>query len=191
MGTRGSFGTLSNGTLKLTYNHWDSYPEGLGTDLAKQLVKLLEKHDQTSLKALADLVTVVDSDSKPTKEQIKKLSKWTDLNVSEKSTDDWYCVLRDLQGKLDVILEEAGFMVDGNDFPKESLFCEWAYVANFDDMTLEIYKGFQTAKHSKGRFADPACTEEYKPVKLVKTLKLDKDLVSNMTKFCKSKMVTE
>lgn len=189
MSTRGSFGTMSNGTLKLTYNHSDSYPEGLGVDLAKQLVKLMEKHDQTSLKTLADLITLVDDESKPNEEQIKKLSKWTDLNVGDQSNKDWYCVLRDTQGKLDVILEEVGFMNEGNDFPKDSLFCEWAYVANFDDMTLEVYKGFQTFKHNKGRFADPFCTTEYKPVKLVKTFKLDKDLVSNMTKFCKSKVV--
>jgi len=190
MSTRGSIGVLANGILKLTYNHSDSYPESLGVALAEQLTDLLSRHDQTSLKALADCISVVDPDSKPTEAQKQKLAALADLNVSERSLDDWYCLTRNLQGELALVLEKVGIMCDGSDFPKDSLFCEWAYVANFDDMTLEVFKGFQTKQHSKGRFADPTCTEEYKPVKLVKTFKLDALLKPLMAKWIKTKIVT-
>jgi hypothetical protein len=37
MGTRGLFGVRIDDTDKLTYNHFDSYPTGLGKGLADQL----------------------------------------------------------------------------------------------------------------------------------------------------------
>ena len=39
MGTRGAIGFRSNGVDKVTYNHYDSYPTGLGFDLMKELNK--------------------------------------------------------------------------------------------------------------------------------------------------------
>ena len=33
MGTRGLYGFRKNGKDKITYNHWDSYPEGLGQNV--------------------------------------------------------------------------------------------------------------------------------------------------------------
>lgn len=185
MGTRGAYGFIADGEMKLAYNHWDSYPENLGRNIAKQLYELCTVHDSTSLKALAAAVTLVDGDTKPTKAQQKKLAKFADLTVSERTTEDWYCLLRNLQGDLARTLTDAGFMVDANDFPKDSLFCEWAYVANFDKMVLEVFKGFQTKQHKSGRFADPKCKDEYKPVKLVKTFKIDKNLPQEFESWVK------
>lgn len=32
MATRGSFGLTHKGQTKMIYNHWDSYPDGLGRE---------------------------------------------------------------------------------------------------------------------------------------------------------------
>src|SRR5205085_10459690 len=64
-------------------------------------------------------------------------------------------------------------MIEGADFPLDSLFCEWAYVIDLDNQKFEVYRGFQTAPHSDGRFAtrfDPADAtsvvgETYYPVR--------------------------
>jgi len=54
---------------------------------------------------------------------------------------------RDFQGCI-----EIGQMVDGIDFIKDSLFCEWAYLINLDRGVLEVYRGFQH-KPAKNRYA--------------------------------------
>jgi hypothetical protein len=192
MGTRGAFGVFSDGTLKMTYNHYDSYPSGLGVQLAEQIADMATRNSQESFKGLAAALTVIDPDTKPTAKQIKKLAPWTDLGVSEQSTSDWYCLTRNLQGDLKAILEDAGYMSDGSDFPADSLFCEWAYVFDIDNMKLEVYKGFQTKPHTKGRFASMKVAkaahpfdETYYPVKLTKVFDVDKDLVANVTKYSK------
>ena len=35
MGTRGFWGVRDNGRTRFTYNHFDSYPTGLGVDVAE------------------------------------------------------------------------------------------------------------------------------------------------------------
>ena len=37
MGTRGAIGWSKGGVTKVTYNHFDSYPDGLGLDVVKYL----------------------------------------------------------------------------------------------------------------------------------------------------------
>ena len=62
------------------------------------------------------------------------------------------------------------------------MFCEWAYLVNLDDQTLEVYQGFQDKPHNKGRFAPVEVTLDkviegpedgddrtYYPIALVKT----------------------
>ena len=43
MGTRGLYGFRKNGVDKTTYNHFDSYPDGLGADVIESLKKDWEK----------------------------------------------------------------------------------------------------------------------------------------------------
>jgi hypothetical protein len=41
-----------------------------------------------------------------------------------------------------------------NDFLKNSLFCEYAYIVNFDTNNLELYRGANRNKSTRGRYAD-------------------------------------
>ena len=43
MGTRGIYGFFYKGKFYCFYNHWDSYPRGLGVTLLKELVKIVEE----------------------------------------------------------------------------------------------------------------------------------------------------
>lgn len=169
MGTRGALGFVIDGEEKITYNHFDSYPSGLGVTVLNWLRK------QTDWDAVKDQVRqllVVDAESKPTQEQIDHLVKYANLNVADQNLDDWYCLLRETQGMPGLILE-AGVVADAKEFPLDSLFCEWAYIVDFDHEKLEVYRGFQHEPHTSGRFHDRGplkqsySGETYHPVKLV------------------------
>lgn len=147
MGTRGFTGFVNGGIEKIVYNHFDSYPSGVGAEVVQAVLS-----EHITPEAVADLV-MVDGKTTPTPAEIEHLAPWTDLGVSEQSTADWYCLLRKTQGDLVAILK-AGYAEDASDFPLDSLFAEWGYIVDLDTMTLEIYQGFQKAPHAAGRFAD-------------------------------------
>lgn len=154
MSTRGIMGVRVNGQDKLTYNHFDSYPEELG----ESIVGDLRSHDLSELKKKAlNLRLVGDND----------LS--FEIEVEE------------IQGEFAKTLE-AGVTIDSYEFIDDSLFCEWAYVANFDDNRFEVYRGFQKKQHERGRYAIPkydavakrlAGDTEYYPCALIAEFPLD------------------
>ena len=45
------------------------------------------------------------------------------------------------------------YMLEGQYFLLDSVFCEFAYICNVDTMKLEIYKGFNRNPKAKGRYA--------------------------------------
>jgi hypothetical protein len=159
MGTRGFVGVVVDGNEKLNYQQYDSYPDGVGVRVLAGLKRMLEHPDALLAKARA--LTVVPDDTKPTPEQVKALTEFTDLGVSEQSTDDWYCLLRGTQGDLELTLA-AGFVEDNSGFPLDSLFCEWGYLADLDAQTFEVYQGFQSTVPENGRWAGRPTVEEDK-----------------------------
>lgn len=154
MGTRGFVGFLIDGDIKAAYNHWDSYPSGIGLDVLEWARRAGMKVGPAMehVKQLARELQPVDDTVPPTPEQIYQLEAWTDLNVSERSTSDWYCLLRRTQGDIGAILT-AGYFEDAGDFMYDSLFCEWGYLVDLDSWMLVVYKGFQNEPHTAGRFA--------------------------------------
>lgn len=173
MGTRGAMGVRIDGTDKITYNHFDSYPEGLGDSMVGDVRKLLVDPGLDGLRALARSLAFADKSRPPTEAEKQRLRKYADLGVGKQSLDDWYCLTRNLQGKFALTLK-AGLMSDDREFMRDSLFCEYAYIVNLDTESFEVYRGFQHAKHDKGRYADLPQTErpggrenEYWPVALV------------------------
>ena len=154
MGTRGFITFVNDGVEKTAYNHFDSYPTGVGRQV---VADILGEH--VTPDAVGSL-TVVDGGTKPTRAEVRKLAAYTDLGVSKGSTDDWYCLLRNTQGSPAKMLK-AGYIEDASGFPLDSLFAEWGYVIDLDTMTLEVYKGFQMAPHDAGRFAKREVTDDY------------------------------
>jgi len=154
MGTRGIMGIRIDGQDKLNYNHFDSYPSYLGVNMARDVKDILANSGIDWFKEKARALKMVDhnSNSKPSKKEIENLKQYADLNVSDRTYKEWYVLLRNLQGELKQTLE-AGYMIDDHGFIRDSLFCEWAYIVNLDEMTFEVYVGFQKKRHNKGRYA--------------------------------------
>jgi hypothetical protein len=167
MGTRGVVGFRKNGVDKLMYNHFDSYPSGLG---AKVIGFLMDTSVEEML-TIFDKIEMIDEHSKPTAQQIEECKRWTDLKVSKQTTNDWYCLLREAQGELGAFKEGLRYMLEANDFIKDSLFCEYGYIVNLDDNVLEFWEGYQEKPQEGNRYGTEA-SEGYYPCRLVKTYPL-------------------
>lgn len=163
MGTRGCYGFYKDGVTKATYNHFDSYIGGLGKDI----LDFVENTSIPIMNKIFDKIELVREDDIPTIEQIENCQKYTNLDVSNKSIMDFYCLLRNAQGDLNAYKTDLRYMIDSKEFLGNSLFCEYAYIINLDKNVLEFYKGFnkvpQNNRYSK--FADKK--EEYKECKLL------------------------
>lgn len=161
MSTRGMVGVVVDGQLKGCYNHFDSYPEGLGVQMVSFVEKLAE--DIELLEKFRDNIRKIewiqDDSECPSAEQIEKIrNAGFDLvtEIKTKRTDDsgyqydeitplpWYEVIRDYQGVgyFELVLQGFPYLLDGSDFIDYSLFCEYAYVLNLDTLKLEFYEGF-------------------------------------------------
>lgn len=191
MGTRGLMGFAHNGQLKAMYNHWDSYPSGLGINMLRWMNE--QRGDFTKAIEQFDRLVAIDEDVPPTEDQKLALLRYLNLDVASKSSDDWYNLLRETQGDPEEALR-AGFYVDASGFGGDSLFCEWGYVVDLDRKVLEVYKGFVNAPHTTGRWA----TEEphilsytdtvYYPIELIREytaeeLAADPDTLSKLEDF--------
>ncbi len=160
MGTRSSTGFIHKGKYTGVYNQFDGHYGGVGTEVVDTLKRILSpsrksRHPQQSVrkklgrfKKRMTALQPVTNDVPPTAEQQNLYSTlgYADLRVSNQTTEDWYCLLRKLQGSewIEAAYNNKLFhILDGSDFPKDSLFCEYVYAINFDTQKLEIYVGFQ------------------------------------------------
>lgn len=176
MGTRGFLGVVAGGTEKISYNHFDSYPEALGAAVYETVSRWMKTGESELRHAQAHELRLVTQDTLPTPEQIELLRPLADQGVSTRDLSDWYVLLRRSQGDIDAILD-TGYMLDAGDFPLDSLFCEWGYLIDFDAIKLEVYQGFQTQPPTAGRWAgreriqgderDNLLNENYYPVQRV------------------------
>jgi len=166
MGTRGLIGFRKNGIDKLTYNHFDSYPEYLGKKVLEFIVGYREDLD-----SIFDNIILVNETDRPTKEQIEECKEFTDLSVSTRSNEEWYCLLRKAQGNLRCYAQGLKYMIDNHDFILDSVFCEYAYIINLDNHELEFWVGFQHEPCEDNRYGCET-TRDYYPCKMVATYPL-------------------
>ena len=180
MGTRGIYGLRKNGKDKLTYNHFDSYPEGLGKDILTFIAE-----NKSKLNNVYDNIVLVEEDTTPTQEQIEDCKEYTDLSVSEKSTADWYCLLRNIQGYLTPYLDKKCYMINNEDFIKDSLFCEYGYIINLDENVLEFWIGFQKSPMQGNRYGIEEIDKDYGyyPCKNVLNIPLDEITIDKVDKI--------
>lgn len=163
MSTRGFISFVIDDQVKTAYNHSDSYPSSLGATMLGWLSTAdLDKSAQLarSLRPIPD--------AEPTEADFEQLSSYYDSNVGGRTeAPTWYQLLRRTQGEPELILA-AGLFESAADFPADSLFAEYGYVADFDSGVFEAYAGFQHAPHTVGRFASMEPGHEgYAPVRLV------------------------
>jgi len=160
MGTRGLVGIKVDGKYSGYYNHFDSYPDGLGSKMVEFIKKLNNENIEIMKNNCKNLI-VVEAQSELTKEEIDKYCQFSNSGVV--NGGDWYSLLRNIHGAdyLDAILRgKLEHVFDDIGFIKDSLFCEYAYILNLDELTLDFYRGFQHQAQEFNPFGD----EFYKSV---------------------------
>lgn len=148
MGTRGCYGFRKNGIDKITYNHYDSYPRHLGANIAT----FCKETSIDEMNKIFDKIILVHESGKPTEEQIAECCKYYGANDAGQAVEDWYWLLRNTQGDLNVYKEDLQYMIDSSDFITGSLFCEYAYIINLDTNRLEYWVGFQRKPDKNNRY---------------------------------------
>jgi hypothetical protein len=175
MGTRGLVGFKVDNKVMMQYQQFDSYPTGVGVTTLKFVRLALDGRD-----AFANRVRklrVVNEDVPPTPEEQEALLKYANLGVSTQSTYEWYVLLRETQGDIGAILE-SGYIISDNDekglprFGYDSLFCEWAYLVDFDANCVDVYKGFQKSRPIAGLWVEHDQTDDsgYHPINKIDSI---------------------
>ena len=136
MSIRGAYGFYKNGVTKITYNHSESQLSQLG----QKLVKFINSVELRHLNMIFNNIELVEENEKPNIKQIRECSKYIDIEA----TDTWYDLLNSIQGDLTPYIKGLRYMTDAEDFIKNSIMCEYAYIINLDMNCFEVYRGFQT-----------------------------------------------
>lgn len=138
MGTRGTSGFIYRDNVKLGYNHFDSYPSGLGNDIVKIIIRINKDKNgwnkfKKNIEKLKDLKSEDIND-----EIIERYSKYSDLGVSEQKYEDPYCLLRNIQSTW---LEEVylGNLEHFNFLEGDDYMGEYCYLINLDNDSFEFY----------------------------------------------------
>jgi len=143
MSTRGAFGFYKNGVDKIMYNHFDSYPGGLGINILTGLRNLkLQEGDNPvvdSLNKAFDLMNAYKVDKE------RKIIGEQPQGIEIKDVEEDEVFLKILNG-------ESFYFRDAKDFIQDSVFCEWAYIINLDTEELEIYSGFNKEAQEGNRY---------------------------------------
>lgn len=156
MGTSGKYGFYYEGKYYWFYNHWDSYPSGLGADLIMQLEYAIDNNLFDAWKCKLSNMKYVNDDNIPSEDDINRLEKYTDLTVGSQSTNDWYCLTRKCQGSIQNTID-SGVCIDII-YP----FVVFGYLINFDDNTFTCYGDSKEFVYKfddlpNFKFIDPFC----------------------------------
>ena len=140
MGTRNLTIVKHNDKYKVAqYGQWDGYPSGQGVTVL-EFARTLSR-----INSLLEFTHKVDAVEEASSEYIADIEK----RVQQGRLKDWALAYpelsRDTCAKiLKMIMERPAGLTLRNDieFAADSLFCEWAYVIDLDEGTLEAFVGF-------------------------------------------------
>ncbi|WP_371343828.1 hypothetical protein [Klebsiella quasipneumoniae] len=148
MGTRHLTCVVKGGDYKVAqYGQWDGYPSGQGIEILNFLRDKLDRDR---------FFSSLDKTFEPTDEQIKswwmevghdldKSDGFVDSRIAKKYGEKHPSLSRDTGGRILEVIQNAREPVPVNlnkEFAADSLFCEYAYVVDFDKETFEVFKGF-------------------------------------------------
>jgi hypothetical protein len=157
IGTRSVCGIRIDQADKLSYNQFDGYPSGVGAEILAELQERFKNRVYEDvigeLKQKARTARLIAQDSTPSDGDIRKMQQLgaVDLSVSKQSTKDWYCLCRKHQGSILQRLD-AGVFLDGNFGIEPKSWCEYGYILNLDDETLEFYDIVEKPEGNASRY---------------------------------------
>lgn len=148
MGTRNLSIAVVDGEVKVAqYGQWDGYPSGNGLVVFNFVKELLRNNKVDEMKEKVRACRFVDSKNVSEKYEalgIDTTSNWVTLEDAEKFKKAHPQLDRDMGAEIfSYIMEHGGCELKNNiSFAADSLFCEWAYLIDFDNEVLECYEGF-------------------------------------------------
>jgi len=110
MGTQGSFGYKIGRKVRLMHVQYDA--NMLWQILVREIYVLMKHYGSIELLQEA-FVNLSEAKNKPKPEAIEKCKVFTDLQVLNKNTGDWYCLTRHCQHSFINILESGYFLNNG------------------------------------------------------------------------------
>lgn len=178
MATRGIYGFRKNNYDKLNYNHFNSFPSGLGVDI----VFFIKSHSLEEINKLCDELIPLPYDTYF--EELSPEQKNMMIEFAKEQHEDFEgkklsYMLAPFEGNLEAYYDypQVRLMRDDKEFIKNSLSCEWGYIINLDNNTLEIWQGFQSEPDITNRYGVEIYyqyeTSNYYPCKLIKEYKLE------------------
>lgn len=152
MGTRNLTMVIHQGKTRVAqYGQWDGYVEGQGHTILEFLKRLKKNKTTESFKKHLLKVKFIDEKKRleidAFIEGIGSKNGWLDMEQSAKLHKAYPLLSRDNGAEiLELVHKEKNpdnlWVNDSTNFAADSLFCEYAYVIDFDKNVLEVYKGF-------------------------------------------------
>lgn len=144
MGTRNLTAVKIDGEYKVAqYGQWDGYPSGQGLTC---LHFLREQMNEEKFKSALRKCSYLDTETM--RQILRKYTNsedgWMTLNEANAIKCDYPELSRDTGANiLELIQAKDGIRLQSDlPFAADSVFCEWAWVIDFDERTFEGYKGF-------------------------------------------------
>lgn len=179
MGTRHLICVVNDGDYRIAqYGQWDGYPEGQGASI---LAFLKSPMAEQLKKNLGNCTWLTNDEHEKLWEEFGVDSKqeWIDYDVYKDFCTKHPQLSRDTGAKiLGMVAGSTGEIKLQNslDFSQDSLFCEWAYVIDFDKNTFEVYQGMNMSPLDESERFYAADQKEDEngmyPVKLLKSFDL-------------------
>jgi hypothetical protein len=186
MGTRHLIAAQIDGEYKIAqYGQWDGYPEGQGLDVLAFLAGTVP--DEARLEAFkarlraCRWITEEEETAINSRAGIKPEEEWITSSQAERRKKIAPQLSRDTGAAILSLVAESEnglSLQDELSFAGDSLFCEWAYVIDFDAGQFEVYRGFNqeptgddtrfpSSKFGEGEWRKKeGQAREYHPVKL-------------------------
>lgn len=148
MGTRNLTMVMVDRQYRIAqYGQWDGYPNGQGVDVLEFARKrLAKKAGREAFKdRLARCRFISEEETKALYEAAGIHGEFMTLQKAAEFKKRHPTIDRDLAaGILEHVwgAQEPVILRDETAFAGDSLFCEWAYVIDLDQATLEVFKGF-------------------------------------------------
>lgn len=159
MGTRHLIAVQIDEYKIAQYGQWNGYPSGQGVDVLAFITALMD--DQAALETFKQKlrgltwITPEELDAAWVAAGAAPGAEYVGMDIAEKfgSTTPHLSRNRGARVLGDVLTSAEPLKLQNSiDFAMDSLFCEWAYVIDFDSNTFEVFKGFNK-QPTNGRFA--------------------------------------
>ena len=178
MGTRNLIAVYIDGQYKVAqYCQWDGCPDGNGVECLRFLRERMDR--KKFAKSVRNVEFLTEDEERAIRKRYDAENVFNIDGITGSIKADYPELSRDTGVKiLDIIAMKDGHVKLSNQlgFADDSLFCEWAWVIDFDRNTFEGYVGFNhTPLDKRERFHSymDHVPRKYYAVKLVQSWYLD------------------